>query len=237
MRWWLTDIDDAIKKANKKVSQVADSIKQELQLKDNDFYLVGGFVRDSVMSSLYGEKDVVSKDFDIIFPKKPNLQNNPNIIWKKENSFGGIKLGTKNFSEIDIFNEYTSDPYIMVGLYFDFTCNSLFYSHYYRQISPSVYFYDFIGRKVIDLVNFVYVKDGAETRYSEESMVSRALKFQIQFKEKFGIETNLSKNILYFLYNMDKDTEQKMFEYTRAKVKNQELQNKIINEYKNLRSH
>ena len=66
-------------------------------------------------------------------------------------------------------------------------------------------------------------------------MVSRALKFHIQFKHKFGIETKLSPNILYILYEMDKKTEQEMFDYTKVKVKSIEIQNRIFNEYKNLK--
>ena len=66
-------------------------------------------------------------------------------------------------------------------------------------------------------------------------MVARALKFKVMFRENFGIETTLSPAVLSFLCTMDKNTEQKMFEYIKAKVKNQVLQNKIISEYKRLK--
>lgn len=239
MRWWLEDVENAIYRARQKIAPVADSVAKELNIgKHDDLFIVGGFVRDNVLAELTN-KETDSKDLDLILPKRPDFDNNPNILWKKENSMGGIKIGTKKFPEIDIFQPSANDVQMMVGEYFDFTCNALYYSHRQKQIFSSFYFYCFTSSKEINFEHYTYTNDdiGIKQRYDNASMISRALKFQIQFKEKFGIETKFSGNVLYFLYQMDKDTEQKMFEYTKLKVKNQELQNKIINEYKKLRSH
>ncbi len=237
MRWWLEDVENAIYRARQKIAPVADSVAKELNIgKHDDLFIVGGFVRDNVLAELTN-KETDSKDLDLILPKRPDFDNNPNILWKKENSMGGIKIGTKKFPEIDIFQPSANDVQMMVGEYFDFTCNALYYSHRQKQIFSSFYFYCFTSGRTIQFENFIYTDNGIGQRYTNESMISRALKFQVMFREKFGMETKLSPEILYILYTMDKDTEQKMFEYTKLKVKNQELQNNIINEYKKLRSH
>ena len=237
MRWWLEDVENAIDRAKLKIAPVADSVAKELNIgKYDDFFIVGGFVRDNVLAALTNKK-TNSKDLDLIIPKRPVFDNNPNILWKKENSMGGIKIGTKNFQEIDIFQSSADNVQMVVGQYFDFNCNALYYSYFSKQIFPSFYFYCFTSNRTINFENYIYTNEGIEQRYNCESMISRALKFQISFREKFSMETKLSSEILYFIYNMDKETEKKMFEYTKSKVKNQELQNQIINEYKNLRCH
>ena len=234
MRWWLTDVENAIRKANKKIALVADAVAKELNISEtDDLFIVGGFVRDNVLSALSG-KENVSKDIDLILPERPVLENNPNILRKRKNSLGGTKICTKNFPEIDIFQPYTTRVDLIVVKYFDFNCNALYYSHYQKQIFPSVYFYGFTSDRVIDFVNYIYGENGIEQRYGKASMVARALKFKVMFHENFGIETKLSSNILYLLYNMDKQTEQEMFNYVGNKVKSKEIQNKIISEYNRL---
>ena len=234
MKWWLTDIENAVCKASNRIAPVADAVAKELNIsKTDDLFIVGGFVRDNILSALSG-KENVSKDIDLILPKRPVLENNQNILRKRKNSLGGTKICTKNFPEIDIFQPYTTTVDLIVGKYFDFNCNALYYSHYQRQILPSAYFYDFTSSRVIDFVNYIYGENGIEQRYGEASMVARALKFQLMFRESFGIETELSSNILYLLYNMDKQTEQEMLNYVENKVKLNEMRNKIINEYNRL---
>ena len=239
MRWLLEQVEDARKKARNKIASVADVVVKELNIgKKDDLFIVGGFVRDNVLAELTGKK-TDSKDLDIILPKRPFFENNPNIIWKKENSLGGIKIGTKSFSEIDIFQPGVTDVRLMVGEYFDFNCNTLYYSHLHKDIFIAAGFYGFTSSKEINFEHYIYTpigsKNGIEQRYGISSMISRALKFQIMFREKFGFETKLSPEILYLLYKMKKDTEQEMLDYTKVKVKSKDLQDKIINEYKRLR--
>lgn len=234
MKWWLSDVENAIQRANKKIAPVIDGVAHELKIKENDdLYVVGGFVRDNVLAALTGKK-ITFKDLDLIMPKRPVLENNPNILRKRKNSLGGTKICTKNFPEIDIFQPYTTTVDLIVGKYFDFNCNALYYSHYQKQILPSVYFYGFTSDRIIDFVNYIYGENGIEQRYGNASMVARALKFKVMFHENFGIETKLSSNILYLLYNMDKQTEQEMLNYIGNKVKSKEIQNKIISEYNRL---
>lgn len=237
MRWLLEDVESARKVARDKIAPVADVVAKELNIgKKDDLFIVGGFVRDKLLAELTNKKSE-SKDLDLILPNRPSFENNTNILWKKENSLGGIKIGTKQFSEIDVFQPSVTDVMLMVGQYFDFNCNALYYSHLHRDVFISSYFYGFTSSREINLEHYIYTpigsKKGIEQRYSDASMVSRALKFQIMFRENFNLETKLSPTILYLLYEMEKTEE--MIEYTKAKVKSKELQEKIINEYKRLR--
>lgn len=237
MKWWLEDVEDAIKRATLKIAPVVDDVANELNIgKRDNLYVVGGFVRDAVLGGLTN-RDYISKDLDLILPKRPNFDKNPNVLWKKENSLGGLKIGTKKFPEIDIFQESATNPQLIVGQFFDFNFNALYYSHYQKQIFASAYFYGFTSNKVINFENYIYTSDNIEQRYQNSWMISRALKFQIQFREKFGIETKLSPVILYMLYEMDDGAEQEMIDYTKIKVQSEVMRNKIINEYKRLKGY
>ncbi|MBR4624252.1 MAG: hypothetical protein IKO56_01790, partial [Alphaproteobacteria bacterium] len=165
MRWWLEDVENAIQRATLKIAPVIDDVARELKVKQNDdLYVVGGFVRDAVLAALTN-KDYTSKDLDLILPNRPNFDENPNVIWKKENSLGGLKIGTRNFSEIDVFQKSATNPQLVAGQFFDFNFNSIYYSHRIKQIFPSAHFYGFTSNKIIDFLQAYYTENGIEQRY------------------------------------------------------------------------
>ena len=236
MRWCLEDVERAICRAKKKVAPVVSSVVNDLNLpKNTDVFAVGGFVRDAVFCELTNTK-FEPKDIDLILSKKPDFSQNNNILWKQENSFGGIKLGLKNFPEVDIFNKEFDWPAAIVGQYFDFNVNSLFYHNGSQQIFAAAPFYAFTSNKTIELENYLITNDKIGTLYKEPSLISRALKFQVLFHEKYDIDARLSWTILHLLHNMDKQTEQEMFKYTQQKVKDETLRNKIIKNYYRIKS-
>ena len=236
MRWYLADVESAIRRAKKKVAPVVDGVVNELNLpKNTDVFAVGGFVRDAVLSELTNTQ-FEPKDIDLILSKKPDLSQNQNVLWKQENSFGGIKLGLKNFPEVDIFNKEFDWPAAIVGQYFDFNVNSLFYHNGSQQIFAAAPFYAFTSNKTIELESYLISGDKLKTLYQDPSLVSRALKFQVLFREKYDIDARLSWTILHLLHNMDKQTEQEMFKYTQQKVKDETLRNKIIKNYYRIKS-
>ena len=234
----VNDFECAVNNAAKKIAPFGDTVVKDLSLdKDTKLFFVGGLVRDAVLGELFG-KQTEFKDMDIMLSKFPDLKNNSNITWMRKNSLGGIKLKTKNIGIMDIFQQRAdSVSYVqyVVGDTFDFNCNSIYYYHNKKQIKASNHFYDFIVNNKIGLEKFVYTKDGFQCMYSPHSVVSRALKFKIKFSEQYGINVNLSGDILLLLYHLDNDEEQKMFDYTKRKVASPELQKKIIDEYKKLR--
>ncbi|MBR4891706.1 MAG: hypothetical protein IKZ34_00800 [Alphaproteobacteria bacterium] len=231
MRWCLEDVERAIRQARNKITPVADEIIEELKIpKNTDVFVVGGFVRDAVLCELT-KQNSESKDIDLILSEKPDLSQNPNIVWKKENSFGGIKVKTKKFPEIDIFDKYLDWPGIIVGQYFDFNFNSIYYHNKTKSILAAAPFYGFTSNKKIELINYQVVDDGIKILYSDPSLVSRALKFKLLFQQKYKIDASLSDFILYLIYNMDKKTEQEMLKYTQQKIKDEILRRQIINEY------
>lgn len=237
MRWCLEDVEKAIYRARKKIAPVVDGIVNDLNLpKNTDVFAVGGFVRDAVLGKLVG-KETESKDIDLILSQKPDLQNNPNVIYVKQNSFGGTKLGLKKFPEVDIFNKEIDWPDMIVGQYFDFNCNSIFYYNKTQQIFAAAPFYAFTSNKTIELINYRVLNDKTETLYTEPSLVSRALKFQVLFREKYGIDAKLSTMIMHLLYGMSEKTEQEMFEYTQQKIKNENLQKQVIEQYYKIKKH
>ena len=236
MIWYLEDVERAIQRAKKKVAPVVSSVVNDLNLpKNTDVFAVGGFVRDAVFCELTNTK-FEPKDIDLILSKKPDFSQNNNILWKQENSFGGIKLGLKNFPVVDIFDKYFDCPAIIVSQYFDFNINSIFYNNKTQQILAAAPFYAFTSNKTIELESYLISGDKLKTLYQDPSLVSRALKFQVLFREKFGIESRLSSTILYLLYNMDKQTEQKMLKYTQQKVKDKNIRNQIIENYYRIKS-
>ena len=236
MRWYLADVESAINRARKKIAPLVDGVVNDLILpKNTDVFAVGGFVRDAVLSELTNTQ-FDPKDIDLILSKKPDFSQNNNILWKQENSFGGIKLGLKNFPVVDIFDKYFDYPAIIVGQYFDFNINSIFYHNKTQQILAAAPFYAFTSNKTIELESYLISGDKLKTLYQDPSLVSRALKFQVLFREKFGIESRLSSTILYLLYNMDKRTEQKMLKYTQQKVKDKNIRNQIIENYYRIKS-
>ena len=236
MRWYLEDVESVIRRADKKIAPLVDGVVNDLNLpKSTECFAVGGFVRDAVLSELTNTQ-FDPKDIDLILSKKPDLSQNQNVLWKQENSFGGIKLGLKKFPEVDIFDKEIDWPDMMVGQYFDFNVNSIYYHNKTRQILAAAPFYGFTSNKTIELVNYRIKSDGVETLYKEPSLISRALKFQVLFREKYGIDAKLSWTILHLLQNMDKQTEQEMFKYTQQKVKDEILRNKIIENYCRIKS-
>ena len=235
MRWCLEDVESAICRARKKIAPLVDGVVNDLNLsKDTECFAVGGFVRDAVLCELTNTR-FEPKDIDLILSKKPDLSQNQNILWKQENSFGGIKLGLKNFPEVDVFNKEFDWPDIIVGQYFDFNCNSLFYHNRSQQIFAAAPFYAFTSNKIIELENYRTANNKFETLYKDSALVSRALKFQVLFREKYGIDARLSWTILHVLYDMNKQTEQKMFEYTQQKVKDENLRKQVIEQYYSIR--
>ena len=236
MKWYLEDVENAICRARKKIAPLVDGVVNDLNLsKDTECFAVGGFVRDAVLCELTNTR-FEPKDIDLILSRKPDFSENQNVLWKQENSFGGIKLGLKNFPEVDIFDKYFDWPTTIVGWYFDFNVNSLFYHNRSQQIFAAAPFYAFTSNKIIELESYLISGDKLKTLYQDPSLISRALKFQVLFREKYGIDARLSWTILHLLYDMDKRTEQKMFEYTQQKVKNENLRNKIIENYYNIKS-
>lgn len=225
------NLDRVIKQATVKIANVADVLVNDLQIKNDDVFLVGGFVRDTVLSEIFNVKNE-SKDIDIILPTKPDFTDNKNIISQKQNSLGGIKVKTTSFPEIDIFQQHVDNPQTIVGGQFDLNCNAIYYSHKQKQIFPSVYFDYFLYNEMLDIEHVIY--DGSiKTLYSVPSLVSRALKFQILFRQRYGFETRLSNNLLWLIYNMDKDSERAMREYT--KIKSAHLQKQIFQSFQQLR--
>ena len=196
-----------------------------------DMCVVGGAVRDCVLGKMSG-KNTKPKDIDIILPTPiVQPQKNPNIIGMRKNSLGGVKLYVKNFGTVDVFQQYTENPEAIIANYFDFNCNSLYYRMHDNTIQPSVFFLEFLESRTIREQNMVYTNGGINGMYGLPQTVMRALKFQILFSEKYNLETELSDDLLYRIYNMKTSDEREMKKYMASHVANKQLQKKILENY------
>ena len=200
-----------------------------------DMCVVGGAVRDCVLGAMSGNK-TAPKDLDVILPEPlRNIDKNPNILGMRKNSLGGVKVFVKNFGTIDVFQHYTNEPEGIIANYFDFNCNSLYYRMHDNKIIESIFFDEFLESKTISPQHVIYDETGGTALYGKPQTVMRALKFQIQFNEKFNFKTNLSSDILYMIYNMNRDDEKSMKRYMASHVMDKKLQNKILESYQKVR--
>ena len=204
-------------------------------LRVRDMCVVGGAVRDCVLGKMSGH-NTKPKDIDVILPV-PLVQpeKNPNIIGMRKNSLGGVKLYVKNFGTVDVFQQYTDEPEYIIANYFDFNCNSLYYRTSDNTIKESVFFDEFLESHTIREQNVIYTNCGVNGMYGVPQTIMRALKFQIQFAEKYNFETELSDDLLYQIYHMKKSDEIAMKKYMMSHVVNKSLQKKILENYQNIR--
>ena len=200
-----------------------------------DICVVGGAVRDCVLGAMSGNK-TTPKDLDVILPEPlKRVDKNPNILGMRKNSLGGAKVFVKNFGTVDVFQHYTNEPEGIIANYFDFNCNSLYYRMHDNKIIESVFFDEFMESKTISPQHIIYDKTGGTVLYGKPQTVMRAIKFQIQFKEKFNFKTNLSSDILYMIYNMNRDDEKSMKQYMASHIHDIYLQQKILQSYQKIR--
>jgi hypothetical protein len=200
-----------------------------------DICVVGGAVRDCVLGAMSGYK-TTPKDLDVILPEPlKRADKNPNILGVRKNSLGGAKVFVKNFGTVDVFQHYTNEPEGIIANYFDFNCNSLYYRMHDNKIIESVFFDEFMESKTISPQHIIYDKMGGTVLYGVPQTVMRAIKFQIQFKEKFNLKTNLSSDILYMIYNMNQDDEKSMKQYIYSHIRDIHLQQKILQSYQRIR--
>ncbi len=214
------DFDKACKNATRRLSAVA------LQIEDNfccdNFCLVGGSVRDIFIGELLGRKISV-KDYDMIMPTPPHLDGNKNILNSQKNSFGGIKLTMRDIGIVDIFHKYTDDVPAFIATKFDFTCNSLYYSHQTRSIECSVYFYHFLETLALRMC--------VGYQASPESIAIRAIKFKMKFASEFGLKVRLGDDIMALMRAMDKSNDAAALRYAQEKIYNADLYRRTIGFY------
>lgn len=211
------------------VRSVADAIGAR------DMCVVGGAVRDCVLGKMSGHVNN-PKDFDVILPAPlVNPESNPNIIYMRKNSLGGMKLNVENFGTVDVFQYYTKTPENIIANFFDFNCNSIFYRMRDNKIISSVFFQEFLESRTIRQQHIIYSSDGILGQYGAPQTVARALKFQIQFMKDYDIKTNLGYDILYLIYNMKAQDEDNMKHYMASHVADKNLQKLIWQNYQRIR--
>lgn len=229
----ISDLEVAIIPTPTKFKELVKGAADELRV--SRMIVVGGAVRDCVFGYMT-KRATTPKDLDIILPAPlTDIEKNPNIVGYRKNSLGGMKIETKNFGTIDVFQHYTENPEVIIANYFDFNCNSLFYRMRDNTIVASVFFYEFLQSRTIRQQRVFYGDGGITGLYGNPQTVMRALKFQIKFAEYFDIKTKLSSDILYMIYNMTTADEAAMKKYMESHVTDSRMQKQIWQNYQKIR--
>ena len=222
MRVEIDELENAKRCAEQNLAPFAHKIANRLVVED--VCIVGGAVRDSVLAAITGRNFYV-KDWDVVCAKAPVIQDNKNILGVKENSFGGTKVELRDVGVVDIFQYYTNNPQVIIANTFDFNCNSLFYLD--GKIYESMFFLHFIETAELFVCN--------PHKYKPAHIVARALKFQIVFKEQFGIDVKLNYRILHEIYSLTDTDKDQMLEYMRRH--NWSIYNSVWQKFLDIRAH
>ena len=96
-------LQTAIENIEEKLAVICLQINHILNLERRHWAIVGGFVRDLIISSYY-KVDIPSPDVDIaLIGLCPKYKNEDHISAMQENTFGGIKIISSVLGEIDLW--------------------------------------------------------------------------------------------------------------------------------------
>jgi hypothetical protein len=99
----MKELQLAIESVEERLSEISPRINHALNLKGRHWAIVGGFVRDLIIS-LYYKIDVPSPDVDIaLIGRYPEYKRNNHISVMQKNTFGGLKFISSAFGEIDLW--------------------------------------------------------------------------------------------------------------------------------------
>lgn len=219
------DLDKAIILAGARLGKIVDGLSVNLGV--HNICVVGGAVRDTVLGYLTGH-NCDFKDIDIMVSAPlTNIDKYPGLLSVNKNTFGGTKLRTRDFGEIDIWH-YDDNTRHSVMRYFDFNCNSLYYDYVTRQLLVSNQFQNFVKSNILDFGNSWYGRI--------ESIIIRAIKFYILFNKNFGMNIHFSPRIISHIVDSKKLSDEYFnFELMRLVKKDAELRHDILNMYNSLR--
>jgi|ERR1035437_394402 hypothetical protein len=182
---------------------------------------VGGFVRDTLISFLLGKK-ISSPDIDIaLIGELPHLEENNEILNINKNTFGGLKVKTKKYGNIDIWNPQkffkNREKEIDWGNYLmkiDFSINSILFSYpEHKLYLHNDWIKSYKNRQISELYEY---------SPSPDLQLIRAMALTINLSAKTGLSFHTSKVILDKMSNLlmdyDNPSFAKILEYTTEKI-------------------
>jgi hypothetical protein len=97
-------LQTAIENVEEKLAEICPQINRILNLEKRHWAIVGGFVRDLIISSYY-KVDIPSPDVDIaLIGRCPEFKKEEHINIMQENTFGGLKIISSVLGEIDLWS-------------------------------------------------------------------------------------------------------------------------------------
>ena len=97
------ELQTAIENVEDKLAKICPQINHVLNLEGRHWAIVGGFVRDLIIS-LYFKVDIQSPDVDIaLIGRCPEYKKDAHISAMQKNTFGGLKIISSVLGEIDLW--------------------------------------------------------------------------------------------------------------------------------------
>lgn len=195
--------------------------------------LVGGYVRDTLISNLI-DKKIYSPDIDIaVFGKIPELKQNEEIIEINKNTFGGLKVKTRKYGYIDIWSiDNIQDNIVEKSVWenyldkIDFSINSIVFAYpELKLFLHNDWFNSFNNR----LVSKLY-----QSSPMPDIQLVRAIALTINLSSKTGriFSTNkeIKKELSRLLIYGDEATYNKLIDYASNKISKNRWSQNVLSE-------
>ena len=212
------------------LSEAADILSAELGLQNRQWAIVGGYVRDALLEERF-DKPIISSDIDIVvLGDCPNFSSNRSILKKKRNTFGGMKISTSRFSEIDIWSVQKSSAASVEQFWEeylsrqDFTINAVMYVYQSSELLIHDDWYEGLSKGIIQEMPYAQKPELQAIR-----ALALASKLSLQTEQTFS----LSQSIIEKLYESSISTFNKdiVKNYLNMKCSSRKWNRHLITEY------
>ena len=210
-----------------KIRPIAKGISEKLQLDGYRIAIVGGFVRDHMLSHLFN-KDIIPADIDLLLDDAisgKQLRKIPGVRMIEEGSYCDHKFYLDGFGMCDIWSSYTPDVESVLRS-FDFNCNAVGYSYSENKIIMLPDFFGFLESQTLSIINATW-----------EEIPRRGLKLQAKLSEQLGTRILLDNEAIRVIKNISERERAELLEYMNHKANSDRIfqtalaeYNKIINQ-------
>jgi len=213
-------------------------INKNISLSRKNWALVGGYVRDSLISSILKRK-IDSPDIDIaVLGNFPRIELNNEIIKINKNTFGGLKIYSRKYGEIDLWKvDYGEQKEDIVRIWedylykIDFGINSIIFIYPDQKIMLHKNWSKWFENRTISKLYEL-------SKYSDIQLI-RAFALSVNLSKKTGVEFHTSKKIKdelnYFLGLHNKDVYDSIMNYTIEKIRRKRWSYCVLRELEELK--
>lgn len=223
----------AIESAEKQLKYLVPYLNSNIPFVNSEWAIVGGFVRDTLISKFIGAK-IISADIDIaVLGKLPKVRLNNEIIEITDNSFGGLKIKTLKYGYIDIWsvnvNQRKSNNtslWIDYLDHIDFSINSIIFTYPKQKIYMHKNWFISFKHRLISQLN--------ESSPSPDLQLIRAIALTKTLSLKTGLKFSTNSITINKLQNVlsigEISSYHNMLDYTVDKVIKNRWPDNVLNE-------